>query len=812
MKTKAVIFIFIIVWLGLACSTGKSSKKKNNNTSPEVSIIYPSKGQIFFKLDTTSVLFKGKAIDTEDGELSGENLSWFISDILIGKGNSISISMSDPAFLPGDALIILKAVDSNHAEGSASVKIKIAKSHPEVRILSPINNSVFLQYETVHFSGNARDVNLNLMLYGEVLKWSSNKDNFLGYDSSFTTSSLSPGEHIIRFIATNRENVMDSAFIKIVINRPPTVNINSVLKKYYATTDVVNLNAFAEDPDEGILLNNNSFVWISAQEEGKSWIGHTIELDLSGFNLGEHILKIRATDSLGCSAYDSVSIITKAMLEYPQVKIKSPEQGTVFEEGDNIIFLGEGLDAEDGDLPEDVFIWTSVKDKKIIGTGKTITFSGLSIRYNHDIILEVHDSENNYSYDTVTIVVNEFNNSLIPVIISPRSGGNEDEKKQVLLKGYGTDYEDGVMADTSLRWQSSIDGFLGNYKEIFTGNLSSGNHILSLIAKDSKGKYGSTAVNFTINPSFWLTWTNGNIINCMAAEGNVLWAGTTGGLVRWNIDSKTYGKFTTVDGLINNNIKALAMDTTNKDLWIGTSSGLCKYSFETTWHFESYTSLTPGTLLDNDITSLTLDKNRKLWIGTSIGLNCYDPAVKAWQSYTDEIPHVPQVFRVSALDIDNNNELWIGTNGGGVARFDSARNNWTYYTSSPSKLIDNEITAISHDNAGNIWFGTYSSGVSKFNGNNLWTNYTSSYYGLINNSINSIMTDKYGKIWFGTLTGVSSLNNNSWKSYDDNGGLILNNNVSFITYDDNNNIYMGTNAGINKFAPDNNTWTFLEIE
>lgn len=90
------------------------------NVPPVVKIQSPKNGSSF-KVGET-VIFAGRAIDLEDGELLGKKLNW-ASDLngYLGNGNSFNYSK----FLPGIHIIVLSATDSKGLAGKDSVFITI---------------------------------------------------------------------------------------------------------------------------------------------------------------------------------------------------------------------------------------------------------------------------------------------------------------------------------------------------------------------------------------------------------------------------------------------------------------------------------------------------------------------------------------------------------------------------------------------------------------------------------------------------------------------------------------------------------------
>jgi hypothetical protein len=52
----------------------------------------------------------------------------------------------------------------------------------------------------------------------------------------------------------------------------------------------------------------------------------------------------------------------------------------------------------------------------------------------------------------------------------------------------------------------------------------------------------------------WANYTNSNTIQAVTLKGDEMWAGTNGGLVRWNRRDGSYAKYTLADGLPTNDI------------------------------------------------------------------------------------------------------------------------------------------------------------------------------------------------------------------------------------------------------------------
>src|SRR3989441_4109434 len=127
--------------------------------------------------------------------------------------------------------------------------------------------------------------------------------------------------------------------------------------------------------------------------------------------------------------------------------------------------------------------------------------------------------------------------------------------------------------------------------------------------------------------------------------------GTRGGLVRW--DEQEWKRFTTRDGLSNNEITAIA-DEAEGSLWIGTRGGGL------------------NRLRDGQFTSF---------------------------HQKDGLPSE----NISSLIVDEEGVLWIGTDGGGLARLQRGR--WTRYTTREG-LISNRVGYLVEDGQSNLWIGS----------------------------------------------------------------------------------------------------------
>ncbi|MDX2119634.1 MAG: PQQ-dependent sugar dehydrogenase [Gemmatimonadota bacterium] len=90
------------------------------------------------------------------------------------------------------------------------------------------------------------------------------------------------------------------------------------------------------------------------------------------------------------------------------------------------------------------------------------------------------------------------NDAPVITITSPATGTSVPESTAVVFAGSATDAEDGPLADTTLRWTSSIDGVLGTGDSLSVTTLTPGQHTITLRADDSAGATGSATITLTI--------------------------------------------------------------------------------------------------------------------------------------------------------------------------------------------------------------------------------------------------------------------------------------------------------------------------
>ncbi|MFH0864797.1 MAG: two-component regulator propeller domain-containing protein, partial [Bacteroidota bacterium] len=223
-------------------------------------------------------------------------------------------------------------------------------------------------------------------------------------------------------------------------------------------------------------------------------------------------------------------------------------------------------------------------------------------------------------------------------------------------------------------------------------------------------------------------------------------------------NAQTWTNYTTADGLVNNDVQAIAIDAQGNK-WFGTYGGGVSKFDGINW--TTYTTV--DGLASDDVRAIATDAQGNMWFGTYFGgVTKFDGA--NWITYTTADGLGGNY--VTSIAIDAQGNKWFGTNNG-VSRFDGT--NWTTYTTADG-LGDNNVTSLAIDFQGNKWVGSYNAGISRFDGIN-WTTYNIAD-GLVNNWVRSIAVDVYNNIWVGTdiqtlplPCGISKYDGINWTTY-----------------------------------------------
>ena len=387
----------------------------------------------------------------------------------------------------GDYQVSLEVTDNDEATGQTSQTVSV-NSVPIVSILQPANGASFNLGTTVQFQGAALDGDGDDL----TLLWESSLDGSIGGGTSFTSSTLSIGAHVISFIGTDG-TAADTAQVTItIVNLSPTATILEPTEgTVFTLGETVTFNGSATDPEDGELVGA-SLQWTSSLDGA---IGSGSTFPRSDLQAGTHLVRLIATDSEGAADTAEVSIRINVP---PTATITDPADGSAFTVGTNISFRGDGTDPEDGNLAGGELVWTSSLDGEI-GSGTPTNENGLTIGV-HTITLTATDSDGASGTDQITVTISAAPNLSPTATISvPSQDTTVTQGDAVSLAGGGSDPEDGALTGASLQWETAAGSALGSGGTIVRSDLPVGANTIRLIASDSDGAADTASVVVTVD-------------------------------------------------------------------------------------------------------------------------------------------------------------------------------------------------------------------------------------------------------------------------------------------------------------------------
>jgi len=320
------------------------------------------------------------------------------------------------------------------------------------------------------------------------------------------------------------------------------------------------------------------------------------------------------------------------------------------------------------------------------------------------------------------------------------------------------------------------------------------------------------------------------------AEGDVVWVGTSGGVVRYDTKGDNYKLFDTKSGLLSNGV--FYVGRLGDKIAVGTYGGGLSLLDPKTETWKTYN--VPEGLGDAFVYDVLTTKNGDVWIATWSGVNRIkggnlDDRSK-WELHTVESTKggLPNDW-VYGLAEGKNGDVWLGTEGG-LARFAGGRwDNWNHakglgapyervkdaidFKTDPAKVSEhharqkeemglqkievaynpNYIVSLSVDRDGVVWAGTWGGGLSRFDGKT-WSQATVAE-GLPGNHVFMLHHDAKGALWIGTNNGLARAKpGGGYEVMTTADGLFANAVFSMTTARD-GTLWVGSFGGVAKIKP-----------
>ncbi len=447
------------------------------NTSPTVTMAAPANGATFRTSNLIS--FQASATDNEDGNLTS-SIAWSSDlDGSLGTGGSFTKRLSK-----GTHLVTARVTDAGGLTRTASVTVNVTNSLPTIAIQAPVGGSSFATTDEISFRGTASDFDDGDL--APSIEWSSSIDGSIGGGGAFTRQ-LSNGTHTITARVTDSDGASRTASVTITVgNALPVVSIEAPASGgLFQSSDDIHFKGSASDFDDGSLTAQ--ITWTSSID-GPIGTGGEFTRRLSP---GSHTITARATDSDGGSRTATVTIAVANTP--PTIAIRTPAANASFTSGDDVVFLGEANDADDGDLSSSI-LWTSDRDG-VLGTGSTLT-KKLS-KGTHVITASVTDSATTARTASITLTVG--NSPPAVSIQSPADGSTFSPSAQISFRATAGDFDQGDLT-SSIVWTSSLSGGIGTGGTL-NRSLPSGVHVITAQVTDADGATVSTSVSVSVASS-----------------------------------------------------------------------------------------------------------------------------------------------------------------------------------------------------------------------------------------------------------------------------------------------------------------------
>jgi len=323
-------------------------------------------------------------------------------------------------------------------------------------------------------------------------------------------------------------------------------------------------------------------------------------------------------------------------------------------------------------------------------------------------------------------------------------------------------------------------------------------------------------------------------VKAMFPDGDLMWVGTSGGVIRYDTVLDDYRLFDVRGGLLSNGVFHLSK--LGDRLVVGTyGGGLSLLDLESeTW---SNLNIQHG-LGDAFIYDVLETPSGDVWIATWSGVNRVRGGRfqdrDAWELHTVASTNggLPNDW-VYGLAMGADGEIWMATEGG-LARFGSGQwRHWGHaeglgapfeqvrdqisFTRDPAKESNhharqkqeqglgdvdvaynpNYIVALLVDAQGIVWCGTWGGGLARFDGTR-WRNYIMSD-GLPANHVFMLELDPAGGMWVGTSKGLAHFDGERFVTFTTSDGLFADN-VFSLAADSKGTVWVGSYGGVARIS------------
>lgn len=294
-------------------------------------------------------------------------------------------------------------------------------------------------------------------------------------------------------------------------------------------------------------------------------------------------------------------------------------------------------------------------------------------------------------------------------------------------------------------------------------------------------------------------------------RSGTIWVGTRLGLLRYN---RLLGELEAVDGLFssleNSDHEVLSiLEDTKGCLWLGTWSDGIRFYDRQHYYNTSYMGLQSTTDYITHVRALYQYDNTHILVGSDDGLYLFNMDSKERQRMdTPQSQYSLSDQNVYSITSDKEGGIWIGTYFGGINYLDvSLLSIETYYPDAKHGMLSGKaVSQFCEDKEGNMWIATEDGGVNYFDTKTkqisqpIQTSYHNTHALILDDS----------DLWIGTFSrGIDVYNTRTGKlvNYRNNvhDEFTLNDDCIFSLYKTKKgDIYVGTPVGLNRYDREKN--------
>jgi len=282
------------------------------------------------------ILFMLKENGTElaySSALGGWEVTYVYDIVHSGNGNCYVTGYTYSGFPVTDG-----AYDETHNMDSDIYvfKMKVTINTPLIASIRSISPAAPNVGDAVSFNGSGEDSDGYITAY----QWHSSIDGNLSTNVSFTTSTLSPGEHLITFrVMDNRSYWSENVSQLLNVNLVPTAHIQLMTPAYQLQGKTVYFRGSGNDTDGSV----EGYQWVSSID---GTISSKMTFSKTTLSNGTHTISFRVQDDDGAwSSWANASLNILNPGEAPPVASIISITPTSLKAGELVSFQGKGVHA-----------------------------------------------------------------------------------------------------------------------------------------------------------------------------------------------------------------------------------------------------------------------------------------------------------------------------------------------------------------------------------------------------------------------------------------------------------------------------------